>query len=361
MSINLNKDSFFLKLAFQQAEINLGSTESNPSVGCVIVKKNSVISSAHTSQRGRPHAEANALSQKIDFSGSKIFITLEPCSHYGKTPPCVKKIIKKKISQVIFPINDIDPRSKNIAIKVLKKNKIVVKRFILKNFAKNFYKSYFLQFKNKLPHIDGKLAISKDYSTINTKNRWITNDHSRKVANFIRSKYDCILSTSKTINYDNPLLNCRIKSLEKNSPILIILDRFFKIKKNLKIFNIKNRKIYIFTYINNLSKEKYFKRIGVKVIKINKKTNPSDELKEIFMKIKLNGLNRVLIETGITFLNKVLQNKLIKNLYLFKSKKNLSVNGLNNSSPYFIKRIKLSKKNKIRVNLREDFLYKVKL
>ena len=79
------------------------------------------------------------------------------------------------------------------------------------------------------------------------------------------------------------------------------------------------------------------------------------------MKIKLNGLNRVLIETGITFLNKVLQNKLIKNLYLFKSKKNLSVNGLNNSSPYFIKRIKLSKKNKIRVNLREDFLYKVKL
>ncbi len=361
MSINLNKDSFFLKLAFQQAEINIGSTESNPSVGCVIVKKNSVISSAHTSQLGRPHAEANALSKKLDFSGSKMFITLEPCSHYGKTPPCVKKIINKKISEVSFPINDIDPRSKNIAIKVLKKNKITVKRFILKNFAKSFYKSYFLQFKNELPHIDGKLAISKDYSTINTKKRWITNDHSRKVANFIRSKYDCILSTSKTINYDNPLLNCRIKSLEKKSPILIILDRFFKIKKNLKIFNIKNRKIYIFTYINNFSKEKYFKRIGVKVIKINKKTKPAEELKEIFMKIKLNGFNRVLIETGITFLNKVLQNKLVKNLYLFKSKKNLSSNGLNNSTPYFIKRIKLSKKNKIRVNLKEDFLYKVRL
>jgi len=360
MSISLNKDSFFLRLAFQQAEINLGSTKINPSVGCIIVKKNSVISSAHTSRNGRPHAEANALNKKLDFSGSKMFVTLEPCSHYGKTPPCVNKIIKKKINQVSFSINDTDLRSKNLSIKKLKKKKIKVKRFTLNKFAKNFYKSYFLQSTNALPLIDGKLAISNDYLTINTKNRWITNEHSRKVANFIRSQYDCILSTSKTINKDNPLLDCRIKSLEKNSPALIIIDRFFKIKKNLKIFSNKGRKIHIITNICNPSKEKYFKKLGVKIIRINNKY-PAAELNEIFMKIKHIGFNRVLIETGITFLNKLLQKKLIENFYLFKSTKNLSLNGLNNCSSHFIKKIKLSKINKIRINLKDDNLYKVRL
>ena len=87
MFTNQNKNSFFLKLAFRQAEINLGSTSLNPSVGCVVVKNNSVVSSGRTSFNGRPHAEANALKKNINFNGSNIYITLEPCSHYGKTPP----------------------------------------------------------------------------------------------------------------------------------------------------------------------------------------------------------------------------------------------------------------------------------
>ena len=93
MSINQNKDIFYTKLAFQQAEINLGSTNSNPSVGCVVVKNNSVISSSKTSFGGRPHAEANALRYNLDYKNSDLYVTLEPCSHYGKTPPCVQKII----------------------------------------------------------------------------------------------------------------------------------------------------------------------------------------------------------------------------------------------------------------------------
>jgi diaminohydroxyphosphoribosylaminopyrimidine deaminase / 5-amino-6-(5-phosphoribosylamino)uracil reductase len=113
MSINQNKDLFYTKLAFQQANINLGSTKTNPSVGCIVVKNDSVISSGRTSLSGRPHAEANALKKNIDYLNSDLYVTLEPCSHYGKTPPCVKKIIEKKIRRVVFSISDIDPRSKN--------------------------------------------------------------------------------------------------------------------------------------------------------------------------------------------------------------------------------------------------------
>ena len=163
MSTSQNKDSLFLKLAFYQAEINLGSTSLNPSVGCVVVKNNSVISSGRTSYNGRPHAESNALKKNVYVNGSDIYITLEPCSHYGKTPPCVKKIIDKKLRKVIFSINDTDIRSKNLAYIKLKKAKINVKKFIHNNYAKKFYESYFLQSSKQIPFIDAKLAISKDF------------------------------------------------------------------------------------------------------------------------------------------------------------------------------------------------------
>ena len=91
-----SKKLHFLSLAFEQANINLGSTKTNPSVGCIIEKNGSVLASGRTSLNGRPHAEFNALKKKINFNGANLYVTLEPCSHYGNTPPCTNLIIKKK-------------------------------------------------------------------------------------------------------------------------------------------------------------------------------------------------------------------------------------------------------------------------
>ena len=361
MFIKQTKDSFFIKLAFKQAEINLGSTSTNPSVGAVIVKNNSVISSGYTSLNGRPHAESNALKNKLNYTNSDLYLTLEPCSHFGKTPPCTKKIISKKIARVIFSINDIDLRSKNLTTKKLKKKKINIKRFVLKDFAKNFYQSYFAQSFKGLPLIDGKLAVSKDFLSINKKKKWITNIKSRKLANFLRSKYDCLLTTSKTINDDNPLLNCRVEGLEKKSPALIVLDRFFNIKKNSAFLKVKNRKIYILTNVKNSSKENFFKSKGVRVIKIKQINLHSTNLKNIFYEIKKLGFSRILVESGVTFLNQLIKLKLIKNFYLFKSSVSLGSKGFNNSEPLYLKKINIFKKNKIKVNLKDDSLYKVKI
>ena len=355
-------DIEYIKLAYEQAMINLGSTSTNPSVGCVVVKNNSVISSGKTSLNGRPHAEDNALKRKkTDYKNSDIYISLEPCSHYGKTPPCTDKIIKNKIKRVIFSTVDTDSRSKRKAEKKLTNRKISVKKNILKKFAKEFYQSYFLQSTNHLPYIDAKLAISKDFFTINQKERWVTNSRSRIIGNFMRSKYDCLLTTSKTVNDDNPLLDCRVEGLEKKTPELIILDRSFKIKKNLKIFKKKNRKIYIFITTNNKPKEIFFKKKGVKIIKLPLNKDKNFELKNMFYKIKKLGFNRILIESGITFLSNVLQSNLIKNFYLFKSSKKLKSKGRNNSSFLLIKKVISSKKKLIKTNLKEDTMYKIKL
>jgi len=99
------KSSYFMQLALQQARRTLGNTKENPAVGCVIVKNNHLISAGYTSVNGRPHAEKNAIKlSKIDPQNSELYVTLEPCSHYGKTPPCVKFIIRSKIKKVFFSL-----------------------------------------------------------------------------------------------------------------------------------------------------------------------------------------------------------------------------------------------------------------
>ena len=196
-----------LALAFELAKINLGSTKENPSVGCVVEKNGSIISSGYTSINGRPHAEYNALNKNINFKNSNVYVTLEPCSHYGKTPPCTNIIKRKKVKRVFYSIDDVDERSKNRSKEALGKKDILITKFFLKKKAHKFYESYHRLKKNKLPIIDVKLALSKDYFTINKKRKWITNEQSRKLSHFLRTQYNALLSTAKSINNDNSLLN----------------------------------------------------------------------------------------------------------------------------------------------------------
>ncbi len=121
-----------IELAFEKAKINLGSTSTNPSVGCVVEKNGSIISSGSTSVYGRPHAEFNALNKNINFKGANIYTTLEPCSHRGQTPPCTDIIKKKGIKNVYYSINDFDKRSSNKSKKILNKNGIQIKNNLLK-------------------------------------------------------------------------------------------------------------------------------------------------------------------------------------------------------------------------------------
>ncbi len=340
-----------LTLAFELAKINLGSTKENPSVGCVVEKNGSIISSGYTSINGRPHAEFNALNKDINFKNSNVYITLEPCSHYGKTSPCTNIIKSKKVKNVFYSIDDVDERSKNKSKKVLGKKDISIIKFFLKKKAFKFYESYHRLKKNKLPIIDVKLALSKDYFTINKKKKWITNEQSRKLSHFLRTQYNALLSTSKSINKDNSLLNCRIDGLENKSPNLIILDRDLKIKKNLNIFKKKiDRKIYIYTTNNNKKKKiNWLKKNNVKV-KLFDKMNTREDYIKIFRSFTKLNFSRIFIESGLTFINFLLKNKLLNNIYIFKTDTNLNKNGFNNSSNKLIKKIKLKKKLKVYLN-----------
>ena len=355
MKINHNN---FLKLAFNIAKINLGKTNFNPSVGCIIVKNNSVISSGITSAQGRPHAEYNALRLNKNYKLSDLYVTMEPCTHFGKTPPCTDLIIKKGIKRVYFSFKDTDTRTANKSFKILKDKKIKVYIKKIKKFS-DFYKSYYLIKRKLAPYIDAKIAFSKDLITINKNSKWITNNLSRKRAHLIRSEYDVVVSTSKSVNADNSLLNCRLDGFDKNKPDLIIIDLNLKIKKNLSFYkNLKKRKVFIVTSSENSKKISYLKKKGIKVIRI-KALSKKDDFKDLFMTLKKIGYNRILVETGLIFLNELIKNKLIYNIFIFKSSNMLGKNGQNNTTNDFFKRINF--RNKIKVNLNNDKLYKVKI
>ncbi|MFL2889249.1 MAG: bifunctional diaminohydroxyphosphoribosylaminopyrimidine deaminase/5-amino-6-(5-phosphoribosylamino)uracil reductase RibD [Pelagibacteraceae bacterium] len=350
------KNNQFIRLAFEQAKINLGSTGQNPSVGCVVERNGAVISSGRTSINGRPHAEFNALKKLKKIKDLNIYLSLEPCSHYGITPPCTNLIIKNKIKKVFFSLNDVDKRSSRKSYSLLKKKKIFVKGKILEKYAKNFYKSYILNKLKKKSLIDAKLAISKDFYSINKKSKWITNSYSRNRVHLLRSKYDCIITTSKTINKDNSMLDCRIVGLDHKSPAIFIIDRYFKIKTYLKIFKKLKRPIYLITSLINQKKEKNLKKRGVKIIRINDE-NDFIFIKQSFYKINNLGFSRLFVESGLIFLSFLLKNKFINNIYIFQSKMKLKNKGYNNISNKLIKSVKL--KNKIKVNLNGDQMYKI--
>lgn len=351
MRINHN---LYLDLAFQLAEKNLGNTGLNPSVGCVVVKNGSVISSGATSLNGRPHSEFNALSKLKNCFDASLYTTLEPCTHYGKTPPCVNIIIKKKIKNVFYSFEDPDIRTYRKAKKVLNAKNINTQLIKSKNYY-NFYRSYFLNKKKELPFITAKIAISKDYLTISKKNKWITNKLSRKAVHLLRNQNNCIMSTSKSINQDDSMLNCRINGLDNTKPDLFIVDLNLKLKKKLKLNNfLKKRKIYLIVNKINSKKTFLYKKLGYKIIYINSLKNKSD-FNLLYKKIFFMGYSRLLVESGLTFLNTLLKNKMIQDLYIFKSNMKLGKNGKNNDT---FKYLKKTNPKLITINLNNDKLFK---
>ena len=337
-----------MSLALMQAQKVLGNTKKNPAVGCVIVKNNNLISAGHTSFNGSPHAEHNAIkfSNKKNYN-SDLYVTLEPCSHYGKTSPCTKKIIKNKINKVFFSLKDPDIRSHDKSTKEFRRNMVAVKKGILYLKVKNFYESYLNSKNNKLPFVTAKIAISKDYFTKNKKGKWITNQFSRGRVHLMRSNHDCILTTVSTVIMDNPKMTCRIYGLENTSPARIILDKALEIPINSKILKDgkKYNTIIIFNHVN-VKKIKKLKKLNIKLIKMPLNKNGYFNLEDILIRVKNLNFSRIFIEAGLNLISNFLDQNLINHIHIFQSNKILGNNGSNS----FKKIMRLFSKKKIIFN-----------
>jgi len=317
-------DINFLKLALSLAKKNEGLTGENPSVGCVIVSDNKIVSTGATSIGGRPHAEANAINNlKGKHKNLIAYMTMEPCTHFGKTPPCTKKIINKKIKKVVYGINDVDPRTAQKAYKQLKSKGIKVLKNVYQNEIKDFYRKYIYVKKNNLPYVIGKIACSNDNYIKSKSNKYLVDENTLKVTHLLRFRNQGILITYKTLNDDNPKLDCRLNGLKKFSPVKFIIDKNLKSKKNSFIFTKGKVKNYIFHNCFNQKIIKSFNKKNIVLIRIKEDKNNNLNLNEILKKIYKLKIQTLLVEGGKKLTKEFTINNLFNEFYLLKSNKNL--------------------------------------
>ena len=350
------KDKNYMKLALNLASARKGLTGENPSVGCLIVKNDKIISIGQTGFEGRPHAEHNAINNSLEeLKGSKMYVTLEPCNHYGKTPPCTNSIIKSGISEIIYGMDDIDKKVKGKSFKILSNKKIIVKKGLLKTEAKNLYDSYIVNRNKKLPYVTGKIAVSKNSLIYSKGTKRITDKSSDQLTHYLRYKNDSIMISSKTLNTDNPKLNCRLKGFEKFSPKRIILDRNLEIKMNSYIIKSskKNNTIIFHNSSNNKKIQTLKKRLTLFKSKID--SNKLFNLRIILKKLYILGTRNLLVEGGDEITKNLIKNRLIDKFYLFKSPKNLKTSGKHKFfTSYSMLNSRYKKKFKISSKLAKD-------
>jgi len=303
-----------------------GFVSPNPLVGCVIVKNHKIIAEGYHRKFGSEHAEINAintaLGKKIRLKGASIYINLEPCSHYGKTPPCVDKIIEHGFKKVIIGIKDPNPAVSGRSIRKLRKNGIEVITGVLEKECRELNKFFLKYITTGLPYITIKAAQTMDgkIARDNYKSKWITSFQSRTLVHKLRSEYDAVFVGSKTVKYDNPELN--VRHIKGRNPYRIVIDGSMSLDTRYKLFSdsISNKTILLTGKINNINKANKLYKNGVTIIECNIR-NGKIVLKDALKKLAEMGISSILIEGGAETFTHFLKGNLVDEVMIFMSPK----------------------------------------
>ena len=309
----------FLNLALDQAKLAIGACYPNPAVGAVIVKNNQVIGSGFTQKPGQNHAEIMALENTNQPCDNAIlYVTLEPCSHIGKTPPCVDKIISSGISKVVYGIKDPNPKVSGNGIRKLEDANITVEKSTNTGLIKEFYEAYIHYQKEQKPFISAKFAASLDgkIATSSGESKWITNELSRNKVHEIRAASDVIIVGINTILKDNSLLTARKNdgSQYKHQPLRVILDSNCNIPIESNVINNPINTIIAYNKISEEKKE-LFKQKGINSIKLPKENKV--DINELINYLYSISKYQILVEGGSETLSSFFNLHLIDKVYAF--------------------------------------------
>ena len=291
-----------MALALKLSKLGQGGVGANPMVGCVISSDNKIIARDYHRQYGQEHAEINALNQ-IDHKADNciLYVTLEPCSHHGKTPPCIKAIINSGIKKVFVATLDPNPLVSGNGVKLLRESGIDVEVGLLENHAIEINCGFMKRMKTGMPYITSKIAMSLDgrVAMRSGESQWITSEASREDVQLLRSQNQAILTGSGSILNDNPMMTVRNKKLD-SSPLRVVIDSNNAITdKSLNIFSSDSE-----TLILNKSNSKILE-------------NGKIDLKSTLIKLGEMGINNVLLEAGSGLNSAMMQANLIDEFIIY--------------------------------------------
>lgn len=311
----------YMKIALELAKKGSGYTNPNPLVGAVIVKNNKIIARGYHACYGKDHAEINAFKNAIEnVKGATMYVTLEPCSHYGKTPPCAKAIVKKGIKKVVIAMKDPNPVVSGKGIEILQKNDIEVITGVMEEETIIMNEIFIKYITTKQPYCILKTAMTLDgkIATKTGDSKWITDEISREYVHQLRHRVSGIMVGIGTVLKDNPQLTTRLKEKKGTNPVRIIIDTNAKIPLNSNVMNINDsaKTIIATTKKANKNKLEQIKEKGAKIIITPLKDGQID-LKYLIIELGKMNIDSILIEGGSTLNYSALKEGIIDKVLTF--------------------------------------------
>lgn len=315
----LSYDEKYMRLAMQLAGNAIGRTSPNPLVGAVIVKDNRVVGCGWHRKAGTPHAEVHALNQAGELAqGADVYVTLEPCAHYGKTPPCAKALVEAKVKNVYGGLLDVNPKVAGKGFKILEDAGIHVEYGFLQDELRKQNEVFFKWIEHKKPFIVLKAAMTLDgkIATATGQSKWITNETSRVYGYKLRDIYDGIMVGINTVIEDNPMLTARVDG--GKNPIRIVVDSSLKIDINANVVQDKSAKTIIAT-TDKADKDKILKLQAqdVDVIVVDKDENDKVDIEKLLDILGQQNICSILVEGGATLSGSFVAKKLVDKVYFF--------------------------------------------
>lgn len=315
----LSYDEKYMRLAMQLAGNAIGRTSPNPLVGAVIVKDNRVVGCGWHRKAGTPHAEVHALNQAGELAqGADVYVTLEPCAHYGKTPPCSKALVEAKVKNVYGGLLDVNPKVAGKGFKILEDAGIHVEYGFLQDELRKQNEVFFKWIEHKKPFIVLKAAMTLDgkIATATGQSKWITNETSRAYGYKLRDIYDGIMVGINTVIEDNPMLTARVDG--GKNPIRIVVDSSLKIDINANVVQDKSAKTIIAT-TDKADKDKILKLQAqdVDVIVVDKDKNDKVDIEKLLDILGQQNICSILVEGGATLSGSFVAKKLVDKVYFF--------------------------------------------
>ncbi len=316
--IRMTEAEQYMQQALDLAKTAMGHTSPNPMVGCVVVKNGKLVASGCHERYGEFHAERNALTRcKEDLTGADLYVTLEPCCHQGKTPPCTDIIIERKIGRVFVGALDPNPKVDGGGIKILREHGIEVITGILEQECLALNEIFFHYITTGLPYVAMKYAMTLDgkIASANGDSKWVTGEKAREHVHFLRKKYSAILAGIDTVLADDPLLNCRTE--EGVDPIRVICDSHLRLPMDSQIVKTagKIRTIAAYTDAEEGTKKK-LESTGVELLQISEKNGHVD-LEKLIRTLGEKKIDSILVEGGGNIHGSLLQTGLVNRVYAY--------------------------------------------
>ncbi len=324
MKSSRTSDAQYLRTCLNLASRGSGFVSPNPMVGCVIVKHDTIVGEGYHRVFGGPHAEREALRRAgLKARGATLYVNLEPCSHQGKTPPCVDAIIKAGIRRVVLCSSDPNPLVSGRGANKLRRAGIHVSMGLLRKESEQLNERFFSFMRKRVPFVGLKIAQTIDgrVADFSGRSRWITSKEARVEAHRLRSQYDAILVGANTILLDNPQLT--VRHVKGRNPLRVVFDPNLRLRPSAAVFDTRKAGTLIFASARAMSARKSvvekMSKQGVYILGLDK-GKPFD-LEVVLRTLAALGVSSVLIEGGPATASVFLRKQLVDKVHFFVARK----------------------------------------